>query len=383
MQSSSKIRQHFESLRDPRVVSRTDHPLLTVVLMAVIAVIGGAEGWEEIEDFAEDRKDWFAKFLDMPNGVPSESTFYRVFRSLSLKAFGTCMRSWVTSLAECLAGQVVAFDGKTLRGALARSSPDAKLHLVNVWACEQRLLLAQHAVVGAPEEIAGMRDLLKVLELKGALVTADAAHCCRETAQEILDREADYLLHLKANRGAAYEVAVGFFQAAREDDFAGVQVRHSRTEEESHGRVESREAWSIPAKACDLPGEDWPSLRSLTFVERTRTVAQKTTCELHIFLSNLAPSVKRLAKSAREHWQVENGLHWRLDVQMGEDRCAVHEENAAAHLAAMRGMAVTLLLRDDTCRRGKRVRGIAAKRAKAGRNIEYLEHVISLGTVDF
>ena len=156
-------------------------------------------------------------------------------------------------------------------------------------------------------------------------------------------------------------------------------MRHSRTEEEGHGRIETREAWSIPAKACVLPGEDWPSLKSLTFVERTRTVGEKTSCELHIFLSSLAPSVKRLAKSAREHWGIENGLHWRLDVQMGEDRCAVHEANAAANLAAIRGLALTLLLRDTTCRRGKRIRGVAAKRAKAGRNIEYLEYVISLG----
>lgn len=353
--------------------------MLTVVLMAVIAVIGGAEGWEEIEDFAEDRKDWFATFLDMPNGVPSESTFYRVFRSLAPKAFAACMQSWVTSLATCLAGQVVALDGKTLRGALARATAGAKLHLVNVWACEQRLLLAQHAVEGAPEEIAGVRDLLAVLEIQGALVTTDAAHCCRETAQAILDRGADYLLHLKANRGAAYEVALGYFTMARADGFAGVAVRHRRTEDHAHGRLEVREAWSIPAAACDLPGEDWPALQSLTFVERTRTVGEKTSCEVHLFLSSLAPTVKRLAKSAREHWQIENGLHWTLDVQMGEDPCAVHEAVAAAHLAAMRGMALTILRRDDTCRRGKRIRGIAAKRAKAGRNIAYLEHVLSLG----
>ena len=224
-----------------------------------------------------------------------------------------------------------------------------------------------------------MRDLLAVLDLKGALVTADAAHCCRETAQAVVAREADYLLHLKANRGAAYEVAVGYFTAARADGFAGVTVRHSRSEEVHHGRVEVREAWSIPAKVVELPGEAWPSLKSLTFVERTRTVRDEATCELHVFLSSLAPSVKRLARSAREHWQIENGLHWTLDVQMGEDRCSVHEANAAAHLAAMRGLALNLLQRDDTCRRGKRVRVIAAKRAKAGRNIEYLEHVLSLG----
>lgn len=379
MRSSSKIKPHFEPLDDPRVVGRTDHPLLTVVLIAVIAVIGGAEGWEEIEDFGEDRKDWFTRFLDMTNGVPSASTFYRVFRALDPAAFQACMRSWVTALAGVLAGEVVAFDGKTLRGALARAPLGAKLHMVNVWACKQKLVLAQKPVEGAPEEIAGVRDLLAVLDLKGALVTADAAHCCRETAQAILDREADYLLHLKANRAAAYEAAVGFFTTARANGFTDVTVRHARTEDDAHGRVEIREAWSIPASACPLPGEEWPGLKSITLIERTRVVKSEVSREQHVFLGSLPPTVRRILASTREHWQIENGLHWRLDVQMGEDRCTVHDANAAANLASMRAMALTLLQKDDTCRRGKRVRGIAAKRAKAGRNTAYLEHVLSLG----
>ena len=379
MRSSSQIKQHFESLDDPRVVGRTDHPLLTIVLIAVIAVIGGAEGWEEIEDFGEDRKEWFAKFLDMTNGVPSASTFYRVFRALDPVAFQACMRSWVAALAAVLAGEVVALDGKTLRGALARAPLGAKLHMVNVWACKQKLVLAQKAVEGAADEIAGARDLLAVLDLEGALVTADAAHCCHDTAQAIVDRKADYLLHLKANRAAAYDAAVGFFETAHANGFRDANVRHARTEDEGHGRVEIREAWSIPASACPLPGEPWPGLKSITFIQHTRAVKTDVSHELHVLLGSLPPTARRIMASAREHWQVENGLHWRLDVQMGEDRCSVHDANAAANLASMRAMALALLQKDDTCRRGKRVRGIAAKRAKAGRNVDYLEHVLSLG----
>jgi predicted transposase YbfD/YdcC len=380
MRSSSKIAVHFESLEDPRVVGRTDHPLLTVIVMAVVAVIGGAEGWEEIADFAEDRQEWFAKFLDMPNGVPSESTFYRVFRAIRPAAFEACMRSWIDSLAASLAGEVVAFDGKALRGAMARAALGAKLHLVHVWATRQRLLLAQKAVEGAPEEIGAVRDLLELIDVEGAVVTGDAAHCNRETAQTIVDRKADWLLKLKANRAAAYERALAFFSDARAQAFEGHTVRHHRVEESGHGRHEIREGWTFPASACSLPGEDWPSLKSVTFIESTRVVGTEASRELHIYLGSLPPTVRRIMASAREHWQIENGLHWRLDVEMGEDRCKVHEANAATNLASMRRLALMLLQRDETCRRGKRIRGIAAKRAKAGRNTEYLEHVLTLGT---
>lgn len=379
MRSSKGITQHFESLEDPRVVGRTDHPLLTVIVMAIVAVVGGADGWEEIAEFAEDRRDWFAKFLDMPNGVPSESTFYRVFRALKPSAFEACMRSWVDALATSLSGQVVAFDGKALRGAMARASYGAKLHLVHVWATQQRLLLAQTAVEGAPEEIAAVRTLLDLLDLEGAIVTGDAAHCNHETAQAIVDGKAFWLLTLKANRGAAHEAAIAFFDAARARAFAGSKVRHHRTENDGHGRHEIREGWSFPASECPLPGEDWPGLSSVTFIERTRVVGVEASRELHVSLSSLPPTVRRIMTSTRAHWSVENRLHWVLDVEMGEDRCKVHDANAATNLASMRRQALTLLQRDDTCRRGKRVRGIAAKRAKAGRNIDYLEHVLSLG----
>lgn len=380
MRSSSKIAVHFESLEDPRVVGRTAHPLLTVIVMAVVAVIGGAEGWEEIADFAEDRRECFEKFLDMPNGVPCESTFYRVFRAIRPDAFEACMRSWIDSFAESLAGQVVAFDGKALRGAMARAALGARLHLVHVWATRQRLLLAQKAVEGAPEEIGAVRDLLELIDIEGAVVTGDAAHCNRETAQAIVDRNADWLLKLKGNRAAAHERAVTFFTAARAQGFEGHAMRHHREEESGHGRHEIREGWAFAASACPLPGKEWPSLRSVTFVESTRVVGTEASRELHVYLGSLPPAVRRIMATAREHWQIENGLHWRLDVEMGEDRCKVHEANAATNLASMRRLALTLLQRDETCRRGKRIRGIAAKRAKAGRNTEYLEHVLTLGT---
>lgn len=263
---------HSESLEDPRVVGRTDHPLLTVIVMAIVAVVGGADGWRRSRSSPRTVATGSRSSSTCPMGCPAIGASYRVFRALKPSAFEACMRSWVDALATSLSGQVVAFDGKALRGAMARASYGAKLHLVHVWATQQRLLLAQTAVEGAPEEIAAVRTLLDLLDLEGAIVTGDAAHCNHETAQAIVDGKAFWLMTLKANRGAAHEAAIAFFDAARARAFAGSKVRHHRTENDGHGRHEIREGWSFPASECPLPGEDWPGLSSVTFIERTRVV---------------------------------------------------------------------------------------------------------------
>lgn len=387
MQSSSSKRsgrpsfaRHFAALDDPRVVPRCKHPLVTVIVMALAAVVAGCNGWEAIEDFCEDRKDWFAQFLAMPHGVPDATTFLRVFRVLRPDAFFACVTAWVQTLAQPLDGQVVAFDGKTLRGALKRAPLGAALHAVHVWACQQRLLLAQTHVPGAPEEVPAVRDLLEFLDLKGALVTGDAAHCTRETARAILDASADWLLHLKGNRGAAHAAVHAFFDAARADGFAGVAVRHHCETARGHGRVERREGWTVPARACPLPGADWPGLKSVTLIERTRVDGgREVSRERHVYLSSLAPAVRRIMAGARAHWGVENGLHWVLDVQMGEDRCAVGDEHAAANLGSLRRLALMLAARETSFSRGKRAKGVAAKQAKAQRNTAYLERLLTAG----
>lgn len=365
---------------DPRVARRCKHPLVTVIVMALSAVVAGCNGWEAIEDFCEDRRDWFAQFLEMPHGVPDATTFLRVFRVLKPEAFFACVTAWVQTLAKPLDGQVVAFDGKSLRGALKRAPLGAALHAVHVWACKQKLLLAQTHVPGAPEEVLAVRDLLELLDLQGALVTGDAAHCSRETAQAIVDADAAWLLQLKGNRGAAHATVRDFFEAARAEDFTGVTVRHHREATRGHGRGEIREAWTVPAPACPLPGADWPGLKSVTMIERTRIDGDLViSCERHFYLSSLAPTVRRIMAGAREHWGVESGLHWVLDVQMGEDGCTVGDENAAANLGSLRRLALMLAARETSFTRGKRQKGVAAKQAKAHRSIAYLEKILTAG----
>ena len=369
-----QIAEHFSSIKDPRVAGRVEHPLLTILVMCLVGVICGANGWEEIEDIAEDRADWFASFLDMPNGVPSADTFRRVLSALRPGVVADAVRSWVESLAAPLEGQVVAFDGKTVRGALKRTPWGEQFHQVHVWACKQRLLLGQTGVAGAPEECDAVRQLLALVALRGAVATGDAAHCSAKTAQAILDAEADYLLHLKGNRAALYNAVAAFFAHADANRFAGVAARHQRVEERGHGREEIREAWSVDARTLSLPGVEWPALRSVTRLERTRVMGGRRSVETHFYLSSLPPKVRQIAAAAREHWGVENGLHWVLDVQMGEDACAICNENGAQNFGALRRVALMLLQRETTFKRG-----IAAKRSKAARNTDYLERILSRG----
>jgi predicted transposase YbfD/YdcC len=280
----------------------------------------------------------------------------------------------VKSLAKPFDGEVVAFDGKTIRGALRRTPWGKTFHTVHVWCTKQKLLLAQRATDAAPGEHAAIEELLKAVTLKGAIVTIDAAHCSPNTAQKILVAEAQYVLHLKANCSATFQLVEGFFHNAPAQSFEGIEVRHQRTAEKGHGREEMREAWSVPAKALPSLAETWPGLKSVTWIERTRVVKGVRSVEQHYFLASLPVGVRRIEAAARTHWEVENGLHWSLDVQLGEDACAIHDENGAQNFGVLRRITQMLLKRETTCQRG-----LAAKAAKASRNTSYLERVLSCG----
>lgn len=275
--------------------------------------------------------------------------------------------SWV---AEPIDGQVVAFDGKSIRGALKRS-PLGMLHQAHVWACAQRLLLARTHVTGAPEGPDAVRRLLELIELKGAIVTGDAAHCSKASAQAILDAQGDYLLQLKGNRAALHARVVEHFERA---ELTQKNATHAKTVEEAHGRREIRQAWAVSAAKVDLGEIEWPRLASITMVERTREANGSQSVERHYYLSSFPPRARRLLDAVRQHWRVENDLHWSLDVQFDEDACAVYDETGATNLGCLRRVALMMLKRDTLHKRG-----LEAKRAKASRNTDYLEHVLRLG----
>lgn len=255
------LASHFGSLRDPRVVGRSSHPFLTIVVGAMVAVVGGVHGRDAMADFVKDHREWFAKFLDVSHGPPSADTFRRVLSALRPRAFAACVESWVQSVLQPLGGEVVAFDGKALRGAQKRAVawlPSA-LHRVHVWASKQRLLLAQEAVEGAPNEPAALLALLKLLDVKGATLTGDAQQCNQAVAQGILDAGAGYLLGLKANRSAMHRAVKGHFERLEIRPIETEDVSFHQDVTDAHGRTEVRRAWSVPSASIEgldakLPG---------------------------------------------------------------------------------------------------------------------------------
>jgi len=363
----------FSDLKDPRIDRRKRHSLVNVLVMALSATIANAEGWDDIVDFCESRRKWLEGFLDLPNGVPSADTFRRVFERLDPKAFERCFTQFVTALAGDLSGEVVAIDGKTLRGLVEKAGRMSQLHLVHVWATEQKLLLAQQAVDGASGEMAAIPPLLDLLDLEGAVITTDANSCTAPVTRAIIEKKADYVLAVKGNRGRSYDHVVNAF-----DEFkpAGGVRTHGRVEE-GHGRKETRIVSVL--EPADWPWKtknngEWAGLRTAARIERTRVSEGKSTTETHYFVSSLPPAAQRIADAIRAHWDIENGLHWILDVAFDDDNRRVRDAKSAENLAIVNRMAFTLVKRDPA-----RKRGVSASRKKAGWDTDYLAHVLTSG----
>jgi predicted transposase YbfD/YdcC len=365
--------QHFATLPDPR--RRTPrHPLLSILFIVLAAQLCGAEGWDAMAAFAQAKVAWLRSFLDLPKGVPSADTLRRVLAAVAPQAFAACFRSWVGALAGALQGEVVAVDGKAIKGAYEAASRTTPLYLLHVWATEQRLLLGQRAVAGAPGESPGAEAVLKLLALEGAVVTGDANLCTKRVAQTVLAQGADYVLALKGNRGPVHTHVRQFWQTAAAQDFAGVAVRRVRRLTTGHGRTEERRSFAVPVTALPSLVQRWPGVASVLMVERVRHTPERTQRECHYYLSSLPPKVQTLHHAIRQHWRVENDLHWCLDVSFGEDHCRVRHLRAAENLALVRRMALQLLKRQP----GETV-GLPIRRLRAGWDNAYLEQVLATG----
>ncbi|HET9452137.1 MAG TPA: ISAs1 family transposase [Aggregicoccus sp.] len=367
------ILRHFAALRDPRAARTRKYALQHVLAMALCGVLMGADGFKAIALFVKDRRALFEAWLetDFGGGTPCADTFRRVFGALCPQGFERAFRHFIAALASTLRGQVVAMDGKSVRGAL---QPDAgPLHLVHVWAAEQRLLLAQQRVEGAPGEVAGLVELIDALALQGACVTADANGCTEAVAAACVRAGADYVLCLKGNRGPLHDFAASLcVLLAWQRQLPQGTRRVHRARAYAHGRYEVREAWALSPDAWPCR---WPGLRTLVLVRRERHLPGKPVeVAWHTYVSSLPPDARALAQAIRTHWSVENGLHWCLDVQMGEDRRRVRCARAAENLALLTRLALVLLKQDKSVRLG-----LALKRAHAAGNSSYLLHLLKGG----
>lgn len=374
--ASAQIREHFGQLTDPRVERTRRHALLDIIAIAICAVICGADSWVEVKQFGRDKETWLRTFLPLANGIPSHDTFGRLFARLDPDEFARGFRSWISTLAQLSAGEVVAIDGKQLRRSHDRALGKQAIHLVSAWASDNQLVLGQVKVDDKSNEITAIPQLLQWLALKGCMVTLDAMGCQRAIADQIVAQEADYLLALKGNQGHLLDDVRDIFQTAQAVQFTGVAHDTAQTTDKDHGRLETRRAWTIsePTELSYLRERAaWPHLRTLVMVEATRRLGQTRTTETRYYLCSQSVSATRALEVVRTHWHIENDLHWVLDVAFREDDCRIRQGHADQNFAILRHLALNLLKRD----RATRI-GIKAKRLKAAWSTDYLLHLFSL-----
>lgn len=359
---------YFGEIEDPRVSRTRRHELMHVLAMSLAGVICGADGWEALEEFAASKEAWFKQFFDLPHGTPSADTFRRVFCALDAEVFESCFRKWIADVAEPFKGEVVAIDGKSLRGAFERANASSPLHLVHVWATEQHLVLGQQeAKGGASGEPAAMVEMMKRLNLKGAVITADANGCTSAVTVASREAGADFVLATKGNRKPQLECIESAF--AKVED---AKRSTSSTTDSGHGRLEGRIVQAIPA--TDWAWPDWRDVKSFVKVERVRKNGdEEASTETHFFISSLAPDAKVLAEKIRSHWGVEK-LHWMLDVAFGEDDQHIHDKLGATNFAVLNRLAL-MMLRNETTKK----KGAPTKRKRAGWDNDYLALVITRG----
>jgi predicted transposase YbfD/YdcC len=333
----------FENIDDPRVIGRCSYPLVEVVLISMCGVLCGAETWTEIEEFGESKQAWLKSFLKLEQGIPSHDTFRRVFSLLPAETLERSFREWVASNFRVESGQVIAIDGKTVRGAGLRA-----LHLVSAWAHRSGLVLGQRKVNEKSNEITAIPQLLEDLYLAGSIVTLDAMGCQTTIAQKIIDKKADYVLALKGNHGQLHSDVAEWFEWAQQRDFKQMPHSFAQTVNKNHGRIEIRQCWALSdPRAFEVirHHDGWAGLQSIVMVKRERHTLnnQPMSTEIVYFLSSLPPDADLLLNAIRAHWSIENTFHWTLDVVFREDDARLGVLNGAENFAILRRFALNLL----------------------------------------
>ena len=367
---AARIKNHFASLTDPRR-RKVTYPLINIVAIALCAVIAGADDFVTIAAWGRQKRAWLARFLDMTSGIPSHDRFNAVFKAIKPNEFERCLLSWITSLHEVTAGQVVAIDGKTLRQSFDKADAKSAIHMVSAWATANHISLGQVVVDQKSNEITAIPKLLELLDVSGCLVTIDAMGCQAEIAGQIIEGKADYVLAVKANQPTLHGGIVEYFLDHMEDDFARVKVSRHETKEHGHGRDEHR-----TYLVCDVPDDlpdrgRWKGLKRIGVAISNTVRGGKPCDEVRYYILSKKLSARSFGAAVRGHWGIENSLHWQLDMSFGEDRSRIRRGHANANFAVVRRMALSLLKNEKSQKAG-----VKTKRLTAGWNDDYLEQVL-------
>jgi len=366
------ITEYFSDLEDPRWHNKR-HQLVDILVIAICAVICGADSWEDIELFGEAKEEWLKGFLELPHGIPSHDTFRRVFAVLDTEQFRSCFMTWIQAVDRLSEGQIVAADGKTLRRSHDRSEGKRALQMVSAWASANGVVLGQMKVDEESNEITAVPELLEALEIAGCIVTLDAIHCQTATVETVIEKDADCVLPVKENQPRLLETLQGLFDNPAEMHW--VECDYHKTVDKGHGRLEIRECWSTSdpdyLNYIATLGK-WPGVRSIAMVQSERRIGEESTVKRRYFISSLKSDAKLLLHAVRTHWEIENKVHWVLDIAFREDDCRIRKGNGAENFAVLRHIALNLLRREKTSKGS-----LKGRRKKAGWDNDYLLKVLS------
>lgn len=371
---TARLTDYFGQLHDPRLERTKQHRLLDIIAIAICAVIAGADGWTDVEQFGKAKLPWFKTFLWLAHGIPSHDTFGRVFARIDPQEFQHAFLKWVQAINDLTQGQIVAVDGKTLRRSHDRRHGQEAIHMVSAWATANHLVLGQVKVSEKSNEITALPQLLRTLELSGCMVTIDALGCQTEVATTIVDQGADYVIAVKENQGRLYEDVKDLFEGYHSVEFQGFPHGHAKTTHKGHGRIEIRECWTLgDAESLQYVRNhgDWKHLRTLIMIRGERRMGTKTSRETRYFIGSIENRAPLALRVVRSRWGIENELHWVLDIAFREDESRVRKDHGPENLAVLRHMALNLLKQEKTARVG-----MHAKRLKAGWDEQYLLKVL-------
>lgn len=361
---------YFDDLEDPRVNRTKVYPLNEILFIVICAIICGADSWRDFVDFGETKFDYLKKFFPFKNGIPSKNTFARVMSAINPIQFKECFLEWVKQI-QIDFQDVIAIDGKSIRGSYDHTKNQSAVHLVSAFATSLKLILAQEKVSEKSNEITAIPKLLELLEIKGAIVTIDAIGCQKQIAANIREKQADYIFSLKENQGKLHERIKFFFETKIPVDQQEFKIYEETNK--SHGRIENRKYY-ITDDIEWLPKKDeWKDFKSIVMVQSTREIRKNITVENRFYLTSLSPQPELVGKAIRSHWGIENSLHWVLDVTFREDDSRIKEKNAIENIGLVRKIALNLL---QSVKNGFKDMSIRRLRKKSGWDNKTLETVL-------
>ena len=369
--------KYFSSMPDPRRQNKNiRHKFIDVLIISILGIICGADGWTEIQRFGQAKEDWLKTFLELPNGIPSHDVLGDIFSKINPEIFSKCFSSWVASLRLDLKKEIIALDGKSIRGSGNKRQGDPMIHLVSAWAVHNRMMLAQVKTDSKSNEITALPKVLGMIDITGSTVTIDAMGCHQSIAKQILKQGGDYVLSLKKNHPHLYDKVVSMFVAAESNQpkpYKGSLHRQKIETLKDHGRIETRRYTLVSAQDRVDFELLWPEIKGTGKVDITRTTGKKIESSTRYFVSSLPyEGIDDFMNAVRKHWGIEVDLHWSLDVSFREDHCQVRVGHAPENLAILRRIALNLLKKEKTHKNG-----ISCRRKTAGWDNHYLLKVLT------